>query len=123
MWVPAEDHNDRVGVSTMSKDEFAVHTGLRLSATDNKFSNCSTLYEMKKIILWETDESCDMARVTVNKVGVMEGNYHDFHNGCHGIHEYGVFNTLHELISRLAIFYQSKGEEVKIVHSDYKFEG
>lgn len=35
-------------------------------------------------ILIELDQSCRMARVSVNGLYVMEGNYGDFYPGCHG---------------------------------------
>lgn len=44
---------------------------------------------MRYIILVEVDRSCEMGRVSLNDECIMEGNYWDFHPGCHGIDEYG----------------------------------
>lgn len=52
----------------------------------------------KAHIIVRRDPSCKMASVFIEgrkKVPIgdgMEGNYWDFHPGCHGIHEFGDFS-------------------------------
>ena len=57
---------------------------------------------MKHVILVKTDRSCEMAAVYLNDELVMSGNYWDFHNGCHGIHKYGEFNSVDDLVRQIA---------------------
>jgi hypothetical protein len=58
-------------------------------------------------ILIEMDESCEMARVSVNGECIKEGNYWDFHDGCitGDLEKYGRFNNLSEFIVRLKAYY------------------
>ena len=58
---------------------------------------------MKHIILVKTDPSCSMAEVYLDDELVMFGNYWDFHNGCHGIHKYGEFNSVDELVRQITV--------------------
>lgn len=51
---------------------------------------------MNKIIVG-IDEASEMAYVSLNDKCIMEGNWWDFHPNCHGIHEYGEFNSYMEL--------------------------
>ena len=47
----------------------------------------------ENMIVVKVDETCEMASVTLNGKCVMEGNFWDFHNECHGIYEYGHFQS------------------------------
>lgn len=38
----------------------------------------------RAVILIEKDEAVEMARVSINGEWLMQGNYWDFHPGCHG---------------------------------------
>lgn len=76
---------------------------------------------MIKIII-ERDKSCEMARVNDGVGNGMEGNYWDFHNGCHGLIKFDKFNTVDEFSEVLKKFHESNGEKVEIVNTDYKFE-
>ena len=60
-------------------------------------------------ILNETDNDCEMARISVEGMSIMEGNFWDFHNGCHGINEFGHFDHRYELIGRLTQLYKDMG--------------
>jgi hypothetical protein len=57
---------------------------------------------MKHIILVRTDSSCEMAEVYLDGELVMNGNYWDFHNGCHGIYKYGEFNSVDGLVRKIS---------------------
>ena len=50
----------------------------------------------------------------------MEGNFWDFHNGCHGLYKFDRFNSVKEFINVLKNFHEAKGETVEISYSDYK---
>lgn len=51
----------------------------------------------------------------------MEGNYWDFHPGCHGIYKYGNFNSANELAEQLKKHYEKEGYIVTIECENYKF--
>jgi hypothetical protein len=70
----------------------------------------------------EIDKSCQMARVNDGAGNGMEGNFWDFHNGCHGLHQFDVFNTVTEFVDALKKFHEVKGEEVEVINSEYKYE-
>lgn len=70
----------------------------------------------------ERDESCEMARVYDSIGNGMEGNFWDFHNGCHGLYEFGNFNTVDEFSHALKNFHELNGEEVKIINKKYKYQ-
>jgi hypothetical protein len=72
------------------------------------------------IILIQTDESCEMARVSIDGVGVMEGNFWDFHPGCHNIIEYGNFGSCDDLAINILFELAKKGKKAKIVKEKYK---
>ncbi len=73
---------------------------------------------MNHTILVKTDSSCEMAEVYLDGELVMSGNYWDFHNRCHGIHKYGEFNNISELVKRIS---ESLSPEIVIVkHENYK---
>ena len=60
---------------------------------------------MKNPIIIYKDTSCEMAEVWFGKHCVMSGNYWDFHPECHGIWQYGKFNSPEELALRLYELY------------------
>ncbi len=74
------------------------------------------------IILVQTDGSCEMARVSIDGVGVMEGNFWDFHPGCHGINEYGDFNGFDSLALKILFKLTKEGKKAKIIKKRYKFD-
>lgn len=74
---------------------------------------------MKNKILIKTDSSCEMAAVYLNDQIIMEGNYWDFHSGCHGIYEYGNFNSIDELIRLIAT--KLSPELVTVKRETYKY--
>lgn len=76
----------------------------------------------KNIILFEKDESCEMAAVSLNDKCIMEGNYWDFHPGCHGINEYGDFNSPHKLVKAIQLKLLKEGKDVEIITKNYKYE-
>lgn len=57
---------------------------------------------MQHIILVRTDPSYKMAEVYLDGELVMNGNYWDFHNGCWGIHKFGPFGDINELVQRIS---------------------
>jgi hypothetical protein len=69
----------------------------------------------------ERDKSCEMAKVTDGVGNGMEGNYWDFHNGCHGIYDFGEFSNVEEFAYVLKKYHEKKGEKVEIVRLKYKF--
>lgn len=73
-------------------------------------------------ILLREDESCSMACVRLNGKCIMEGNYWDFHNGCHGIDEYGEFNSRSELIQRIYLHLAKTQPQKKIVIEKQKYK-
>lgn len=64
------------------------------------------------------DRSCKMAVVKFNGTWVMEGNFWDFHPGCHGINEYGDFNGYRGLADAI----KSKYPDSIITESVYTYE-
>lgn len=73
-------------------------------------------------ILIEVDQSCEMARVSIDGKGVMEGNFWDFHPGCHGIHEYGEFESYKHLADRIKLTLMENGKQAEIETQTYKYE-
>ena len=61
-----------------------------------------------------------MARVSDGVGNVMEGNFWDFHNGCHGLYEFDEFNTVTEFAYVLKNFHEANGEKVEIINTEYK---
>lgn len=79
----------------------------------------------KNIIKAFVDDSCEMAKVTLNGKCVMEGNFWDFHPGCHGIHKYGDWNGFANLVQAIYIKFikdGKKSEDIIIERVTYKFE-
>jgi len=69
------------------------------------------------------DRSCDMERVEVNGVEIMEGNSHDFHPGCHGM-ALPSFNSSSELARLFDGMFKSNGKESEIVvDRNWKYDG
>lgn len=69
------------------------------------------------------DRSCDMERVEVNGVEIMEGNSHDFHPGCHGM-DLPSFNSSSELAKLFDGMFKSSGKESEIVvDRGWKYDG
>lgn len=67
------------------------------------------------------DKSCDMACVKFNGEFVLEGNYWDFHPGCHGDTGFPEYSSYHGLVSALELICHRKGyHNVSVVESSYK---
>ena len=75
---------------------------------------------IQHLILVKTDLSCDMAAVYLNGKVIMEGNYWDFHSGCHRIYEYGDFNSIDELVRLMAT--KLSPELVTVKRETYKYQ-
>lgn len=69
------------------------------------------------------DTSCNMKVVYVNDKMVMQGNYDDFYNGCHGFYDIPDFGSANTLAAHLAHFIKEQGKEVEIVREPYSFYG
>lgn len=67
------------------------------------------------------DESCEMARVSLNGTCVMEGNFWDFHPGCHGITKYGDFRGYSGLATAISLKLYSEGKKPKIINGVYNY--
>jgi len=76
---------------------------------------------MINTILVQVDKSCSMARVSLNNKGIMEGNFWDFHPGCHGIYDYGDFRSYNDLASMIRQKLFKEGKEVEIINETYKY--
>lgn len=74
------------------------------------------------VILVKVDKSCDMAEVLLNDECVMDGNFWDFHPGCHGINEYGDFNGHNDLAKKIGETLTKEGKEFTIVKEEYVYE-
>jgi hypothetical protein len=72
------------------------------------------------LILIETDRSCEMARVSIDGKCVMEGNFWDFHPGCHGINEYGEFAGFDDLAMKILFKLGRSGNKAIIFKKEYK---
>lgn len=86
-----------------------------IKITDKK----SSLFEE---ILIQVDDSCEMAAVILNNKCIMEGNFWDFHPGCHGIYEYGNFKTFTELAFVIKNKLESQGKKVLISREPYEYK-
>lgn len=56
---------------------------------------------MNYTITMQVDRTCEMAKVSLNGKLIMEGNFWDFHPGCHGIRKYGYFDSYVSLSTRI----------------------
>jgi hypothetical protein len=84
-----------------------------------EISNNSEAKEI--IILVQTDGSCEMARVSIDGKGVMEGNFWDFHPGCHNINAYGDFGNCDGLAIKILLKLTNEGKKAKIIKEKYKY--
>lgn len=73
-------------------------------------------------IIVKTDNSTSMAHVYDNKGNSLEGNFWDFHNGCHGNYNLPEFNNLNEYIDVLKQLHHNDGNLVKIIRKSYKYK-
>lgn len=70
------------------------------------------------------DKRCEMACIEVNSEVIMEGNYWDFHNSCHG----GAFDLLpyfyryRDLVEIFNNYFIKNNLNVKIIYDEYKYE-
>jgi hypothetical protein len=78
--------------------------------------------EKEIIILVQTDGSCEMARVSIDDKSVMEGNFWDFHPGCHNINAYGDFGNCDGLAIKILLKLTNEGKKAKIIKKKYKFD-
>jgi len=74
-----------------------------------------------KTILVEYDDSCEMARVSIDNKLIMEGNRCDFHPGCHGLDDYGEFNNAEDLALKVQWKYRQEEIDIKIITKSYKY--
>lgn len=82
----------------LNKHKFTIHT----DGTTNK-------------IVIHFDDSCAMAYVELNDMGIMMGNHWDFHPGCHGI---GFnFRGPQDLADKVERAIRRAGYEVAILHN------
>lgn len=77
------------------------------------------------IIKVQTDQFTSMAKVSLDDKVIMEGNFHDFHPGCHGIHTYGNFKG-HIGLSTAIWFYllrkkKFKYQDITIIGEKYTY--
>lgn len=72
-------------------------------------------------ITLKEDNTCEMASVYDNLGNGMEGNFWDFHNGCHGLYQFKQFNSVSEFINILKEFHEANGEYVEIIKTTYKY--
>ena len=86
---------------------------------------------MRATIYVKKDPSCEMAKV-YTRIGTlpkgmktydfgMEGNYWDFHPGCHGMHQFGDFNSPSGLAHAIMHFLLEHDYTVRVVHGTYKW--
>lgn len=69
-----------------------------------------------------TDVSCSMKAVYVNDLKVMEGNYHDFYNGCHGYYDIPNFSSARGLAEVLMREIKRRGKKVELTFENYTFD-
>lgn len=80
--------------------------------------------ELKTLIQVQVDDAREMACVSIDGKIVMQGNFHDFHPGCHGITEYGDFKGYPYLVQAIFIKMIKDGkrsEDIEIRKSKYKY--
>jgi hypothetical protein len=63
-----------------------------------------------------------MARVSIDGKVVMEGNFWDFHPGCHGINEYGDFYGFDDLAIKILLKLTNEGKKAKIIKEKYTYK-
>ncbi len=79
--------------------------------------------QKQSTIIIKRDQSCSMAAVSLNGVIIMEGNFRDFHPGCHGITKYGEFNSPSDLAINVTRYLRRKGDtKIETIQETYKYE-
>ena len=73
-------------------------------------------------IIIQVDMSYEMAKIILNNKCIMEGNFWDFDPGCHGIYEYGDFNTFTELAFAIKNKLESQGKKVLFSRESYTYK-
>ena len=76
---------------------------------------------MVKITI-KVDSSCDMACVSDGKNECMEGNFWDFHNGCHGYYHLDNFTSYKTYAEVLKKYHENRGETVEIIKETYRYD-
>jgi hypothetical protein len=94
----------------------------KIKELKGQLKSLSIMEDKEITILVQTDKSCEMARVSIDGIGVMEGNFWDFHPGCHGINEYGDFNGFDSLALRILFKLTKEGKKAKIIKERYKID-
>lgn len=72
-------------------------------------------------IIVKIDRESNMAWVTDNNGNTLEGNFWDFHNGCHGNWDLPEFKNLEEYIQVLKNLNINKGYNVIINRKAYEY--
>lgn len=67
------------------------------------------------------DSETRMAKVMVNDECVYSGNYWDYHNGCHGVHDF-PFDDVAGFISGLKALAIREGMEVTYLVEEYSYD-
>ena len=94
----------------------------KIKELKSQLKEISKIEEKEILILIETDRSCEMARVSIDGKGVMEGNFWDFHPGCHGINEYGEFGGFDDLAIKILLKLTKDGKKAKIIKEKYNYK-
>jgi hypothetical protein len=76
----------------------------------------------KILITVEVDKLCNMARVYDSNGYGMEGNYWDFHNGCHGMYDIKNFNSISEFVRVLKTKHKLKNKVVEVIYKNYAYD-
>jgi len=67
----------------------------------------------------KTDPKYKMACVDDGLGNGMEGNYWDFHNGCHGLYHLKDFNGIWGLVDVLQKMHKGNREQVQVIKQTY----
>jgi hypothetical protein len=98
----------------------------KFKSFDKKYKSLNSLLpntdKTMNTILIQIDQSCSMAMVLLNDKCIMEGNFWDFHPGCHGINTYGDFDGYLSLAFKIKDYLLKEGKEVEIVKEPYTYE-
>jgi hypothetical protein len=76
--------------------------------------------EKEIIISILVDRVVNMAKVSIDDKCVMEGNFGDFHPGCHGIDQYGDFYGFDDLAIKIIGKLSKLGHKAIIAKGAYK---
>jgi hypothetical protein len=65
-----------------------------------------------------------MAKVSLDGKTVMEGNFWDFHPGCHGLYQYGEFKGYAGLRNAIlrTLYASGPNVEIEVKYEDYTWE-